>query len=171
MAADSRYTYQGVSGNYGRCWSLCGLTDREAKLRRFWERVHNWKELARDFLLELYTLRQIIDSINQRYYEGQQVPFPKVAEGLDELVHHTERLVGLYNRNLAEGLDHLAIMLPEGDRKNSEEPFRLEMEVLQKLASKPVSHQTEYLVDMAKVEAHDTMGENRKTVELLDQHV
>ncbi|MFQ6026826.1 MAG: hypothetical protein ACE5Q6_04840 [Dehalococcoidia bacterium] len=138
---------------------------------RFHDRVRHWKEMARDFLVELYTLRQVVDSIDRRYYEGQQVLFPKVAEGLEELVDHTERLVGLYNRNLAEGLDHLATMLPECEPVKSNEQFSLDLEALEKLAGRPVPHQAAYLVDLAKVEALDTMGENRKAVELLDRHV
>ena len=39
---------------------------------RFFERVRHWKELAHEFLLELYTLRRVINSVNQLYYEGQQ---------------------------------------------------------------------------------------------------
>ena len=38
-------------------------------------------------------------------------------------------------------------------------------------ALKPAKNETAYLVDMAKVEALDTMGENRKAVEILDRHV
>jgi hypothetical protein len=64
---------------------------------RFFERVRHWKELACEFLLELYTLRRVIQSVNQLYYEGQQVLFPQVAQGFEELVGYIERLVGLYN--------------------------------------------------------------------------
>ena len=138
---------------------------------RFHERVRHWKEMARDFLVELYTLRQVIDSIDRRYFEGQQVLFTKVAQGFDELVDHTERLVDLFNRNLGEELDHLATMLSKEDSDNLSEPFCLDVGALEKLSGKPVYHQVAYLVDMAKVEALDTMGENRKAVELLDRHV
>ena len=63
---------------------------------RFFERVRRWKELTHDFLLELYTLRRVINSVNQLYYEGQQALFPQVAQGLEELVGYIERLVDLY---------------------------------------------------------------------------
>ncbi|MFQ6027185.1 MAG: hypothetical protein ACE5Q6_06815 [Dehalococcoidia bacterium] len=138
---------------------------------RFNERARNWKELARDFLLELYTLRQVIDSINQRYFEGHQVLFTKVAQGFKELVDHTERLVDLYSSNLSEELDRLATLLPEGDSEKSEESFHIDLPTLEELSGKSTRHQVAYLVDMAKVEALDTMGENRKAVELLDRHV
>ncbi len=91
---------------------------------RFFERVRRWKELTHDFLLELYTLRRVINSVNQLYYEGQQALFPQVAQGLEELVGYIERLVDLYNQDLAEGLDHLIALLPEGDSQKSVEPFR-----------------------------------------------
>jgi hypothetical protein len=39
------------------------------------------------------------------------------------------------------------------------------------LTEKAAKHETAYLVDMAKVEALDTMGESRKAAELLDRHV
>ena len=51
------------------------------------------------------------------------------------------------------------------------EPFRLDMSTLDELTAKPAKHDATYLVDMAKVEALNTMGENRKAVELLERHV
>ncbi|MFQ6027585.1 MAG: hypothetical protein ACE5Q6_08840 [Dehalococcoidia bacterium] len=97
--------------------------------------------------------------------------FPKLAQSFEELVDHTERLIELYNRNLAEGLDQLATLLPEGDSQKSPESFCLDVEALKMPAEKPAAYQVAYLVDMAKVEALDTVGENRKAVELLDRHV
>ncbi len=138
---------------------------------RFLERVRNWKELARDLLLELYTLRQVIDSIDRRYFEGQQALFPKAAEVFEELVDYIVRLVDLYNRDLAEDLERLATMLPEGVFQESHDSFCLVLSNLDKLTEKPANHQVAYLVDMAKVEALDTIGESGKAVELLDRHV
>ena len=134
---------------------------------RFQERIRNWKQLAQTFTVELYTLRQGIDSVNRRYFEGQQVLFPKVAQNYDELVDHTERLVDLYNGSLSEELDRLATLLPEGESGKPKEPFRLDLSPLEKLAGKYTARQVAYLVDMAKVEALDTTGENRKAAELL----
>ena len=115
--------------------------------------------------------RRVIDSINRLYYEGQQALFPQVAEGFQELVGYTERLVDLYNRDLADGLDSLMAILPKGDSQKSDEPFSLEVSTLDELTEKPAKHETAYLVDMARVEALDTMGENRKAVAILDRHV
>ena len=131
----------------------------------------HWKELAHEFLIELYTLRRVIFSVNQLFYGGQQALFPKVTQSFKELVGYIERLVDLYNRDLAEGLDHLIAILPEGDSKKSIEPFSLDSANLDGLTKQPAKHETAYLVDMARVEALDTKGEKEKAVELLDRHI
>ena len=84
---------------------------------------------------------------------------------------YIERLVDLYNRDLAEELDRLMALMPEGDSPQSVEPFSLDASILEGLTEKPAKHEAAYLVDMAKVEALDTMGESRKAVELLERHV
>ena len=42
---------------------------------------------------------------------------------------------------------------------------------MRKLAGNSAKHQTTYLVDMARIEGLDAMGENRKAVELIDRPV
>ena len=59
----------------------------------------------------------------------------------------------------------------EGDSKRSIEPFSLDVSTLDGPTEQPAKHETAYLVDMAKVEALDTMGEKEKAVELLERHV
>ena len=97
--------------------------------------------------------------------------FQKAAQGFEELVDHTERLVDLFNGNLAKELDRLATLSAEGESGKPDEPYCLDLSPLDKLTGMVASHQVAYLVDMAKVEALDTMGENRKAVELLDRHI
>ena len=79
--------------------------------------------------------------------------------------------MGLYNGNLAEEMDRLATLLSESKSVKPGKPFSLDLSPLEKSTRKAASHQVAYLVDMAKVEALDTMGENRKAVALLDRHV
>ena len=71
----------------------------------------------------------------------------------------------------ADGLDSLMALLPTGDSQRSVEPFSLNASPLDGLTEKPAKHEAAYLVDMARVEALDTMGESRKAVEILDRHV
>ena len=97
--------------------------------------------------------------------------FSKAGQSFEDLVGYIERLVDLYNRDLAEGLDRLIAILPEGDSHKSDETFSLDLCTLHELTEKPATHDAAYLADMARVEALDTMGENQKAVELLDRHV
>ena len=84
---------------------------------------------------------------------------------------YVERLVGLYNRDLAEGLDRLMTLLPKGNSQKSVEPFSLDLSTLDGLTEKPAKQDAAYLVDMARVEALDTMGEKQKAAAILDRHV
>ena len=84
---------------------------------------------------------------------------------------YIERLVDLYNRDLAEGLDRLMTLLRKGDSQKSVDPFNLDPSTLDGLTAKAAKHEAAYLVDMARVEALDTMGEKEKALAILDRHV
>ena len=75
------------------------------------------------------------------------------------------------SEDLAEGLDSLMTILPEEDSHKSVEPFCLNLSAIDKLTEEPAKRAAAYLVDMARVEALDTIGEKRKVVELLERHV
>ncbi len=62
-------------------------------------------------------------------------------------------------------------ILPERDFQKSIEPFSLDVSTLDGLTEKPAKHEAAYLVDMARVEALDTMGVKEKAVAILDRHV
>ena len=80
-------------------------------------------------------------------------------------------MVDLYNLDLADGLDHLIALLPKGDSQKPIGPFALDVSTLDELTEKPAKHETAYLVDLARVEALDTMGEAMKAVEILERRV
>ena len=48
---------------------------------------------------------------------------------------------------------------------------KLDQEVLRKVAEKTVAGRVSYIVDMAKAEALDALGENRAAVELIERHL
>ena len=106
-----------------------------------------------------------------RHVGCQSSDFPQVAEGFTNLIGYIESLVDLCNRDLADGLDRLIALLSEADSQKSVEPFSLDVSALDGLTENPTKNEAAYLVDMAKVEALDTMGESRKAVELLTRHV
>ena len=90
---------------------------------------------------------------------------------MEERVSYGERLIGIYNRDPGKALGRLIALLPEDDSQKSIEPFSLNVSTLDGLTKKPAKHEAAYLVDMARVEALDTMGEKEKAVELLGRHV
>ena len=48
---------------------------------------------------------------------------------------------------------------------------KINVEALRKVADKTVTGSVSYLVDMAKAEALDALGENRAAVELMERHL
>ena len=138
---------------------------------RFRQRVEHWKELALRFLPEIYTLRGAIASINRRYFDGQDVLFPAESEGLDQLLALMEKLVGNYNEDLTGSIERVENLF--GETRDGHQPSRLTigMAVLIDSVQAATKDQVSYLVDMAKADALDLLGENRQALELVDRHV
>jgi len=139
--------------------------------QRFRRRVERWKELALGFLPEIYTLRRAIDSINQRYFDGQQTLFPTVAEGFGQLLALVEKLIDNYNEALAGDIERLEGLLDE--RRDEELPSPLVIDLARVIENVQGAsrEQVAYLVDMAKAEALDVLGETRQAFELVDRHI
>ena len=70
---------------------------------RFRQRVEHWKISALGFLPEIYILSRAINSISQRYFEGQDPLFSEVSDGFGQLLALVEKLVNIYNEALARG--------------------------------------------------------------------
>ena len=70
------------------------------------EEARLWKGRCEDLLVDLYSLNQSIDSINRRYFDGQQSLFAEVAEGIKDLLASEENLVELFNDAVADELDY-----------------------------------------------------------------
>lgn len=138
---------------------------------RFRRRVEHWKELALRFLPEIYILRGASNSINQRYFDGQQTLIPTVAEGFDQLLGLVETLVDVYNEALAGDIERLDRLLSETGDGQDEAPLTIDLAESIQNAQEAAKEQVGYLVDMAKSEALDLLGETRQAFELVDRHV
>jgi len=134
---------------------------------RFRRRVERWKGLAMCYLPEISTLRRAIDSINQRYFDGQQILFPAVAEGFDQLLALAEKTVDIYNDALAGDIERLERLLGGQD----ESPLTIDLAGLIENVQGAAMEQVAYMVDMAKADALDLLGETRQAFELVDRHV
>jgi hypothetical protein len=138
---------------------------------RFDERARSWKRLTETFVLELYTLRQAIDTIGRRYFDGHQALFPGAVEVFDQLVDHAEQLVGFYNEDLANRLESQVRLLGETESEKPEARLVINLAGLIGKIGEPANAEADYLVDMAKAEALSLMGETKKGLEFADRHI
>jgi hypothetical protein len=102
-----------------------------------------WKQMAGASLTNLYAFRQAVITIRKRYFDGVELLFTDLDRSLADLTKHTEDLVTAFNDQVG---------------KETED---------KKVAVERIS----YIVDMAKAEALDALGENRAAVELIERHL
>jgi len=137
---------------------------------QFREQLELWKELALGFLSEIYTLRRAIESINKRYFDGQETLFPPVGEGFDQLLDSLEKVVDIYNEDLAGDFERVERLLNEGGDGHQPYLLTLNLEELIENTQVAAKGQVAFMVDMAKADALELLGENRQALELVDRH-
>ena len=130
-------------------------------------KAQQWREMAEDYLDELYALQVTFDSINQRYFESQHGLFPGSAHALPQLVEQAEKLVDLYNRDLAADLELMDNTADGHDGQGSEDRHTIDQSNLRSRTDGAATDQTAYLVDMAKAEALDVMGATERAVAIV----
>ena len=139
---------------------------------RFRQRVEHWKISALGFLPEIYILSRAINSISQRYFEGQDPLFSEVSDGFGQLLALVEKLVNIYNEALAGDIERSERLLMEtGDWGQDESPLTIDLAGLVETVQGSAREQVAYLVDMAKADALDLLGETRQAFELVERHV
>ncbi|HZA25841.1 MAG TPA: hypothetical protein VFA32_25140 [Dehalococcoidia bacterium] len=148
-----------------RGWKPGSASDDRYQRRAAW-----WSEMARDFLCELYSLRQAADGISQRYFDGHQVLFPSKASDFARLVNCVEELVEGYNEDFANEFGQETGPAPEG-LESANPPSFIDNAALKEAVAPAARQHTTFLVDMAKAEALDAMGESQTAMELIDGHV
>ena len=111
-----------------------------------------WKEMAGVLVSKLYTFRQAVTTISQRYFDGEEVLFPNLVRSLADLIKYTEELVVMFNDEVAGK--------PED---------RMDLEALRPWDAKTVMQQISDLVNMAKADALDAVGEHQAATELIQR--
>jgi len=143
----------GAEGRLEQRASLLSMLHKASAPRARREEVF-WKDIAGGLLTKLYAFRQAAATISQHYFDGKEVLFPDLVRSLAELIKYTEELVAMFNDEVAEK--------PEDT---------MDLEAFRQSAGKAVAQQVSYLVDMAKAEALDAMGEDREALELVEQYL
>ena len=82
-----------------------------------------------------------------------------------------EKTVGIYNDALAGDVERLERLLNEIEDGRDESPLTIVLEGLSGSVQEVAREQVAYMVDMAKAEALDLLGETRQAFELVDRHV
>lgn len=143
------------------------LRDKKIRINRemrIWTRKRDqnaidfqvWQGATARFLVELYSFRDTAAFINRHYFDGHIILFPDSEPCVADLIEETEKLVGMFND----------LCMEEQARR-----YRIDLEVIQKGISDSSKAQTTYLVDMAKAEALDAMGEDRAATELVARYL
>jgi hypothetical protein len=143
----------GAEGRLERRASLLSALGKAGSPRTRREEVV-WKDIAGLLLIKLYAFRQAVATISQRYFDGEEVLFPDLVRSLAELIEYTEELVATFNDEVA------------GKPEDT-----MDLEAFRQGAGKAVTQQISYLVDMAKAEALDAMGEDREALELVERYL
>ena len=138
---------------------------------RFRQRVEHWKISALGFLPEIYILSRAINSISQRYFEGQDPLFSEVSDGFGQLLALVEKLVNIYNEALAGDIERSERLLIEPGEGQNQSPLTIDLAGLVETVQGSAKEQVAYLVDMAKADALDLLGETRQAFELVERHV
>jgi len=129
---------------------------RQWPSKRDRELVQDWKDATEEFLAELHIFQDAVASISQHYFDGHQVLFPDLVKNLVSVIDGTEKLVGHFNDIFANGPEQRGGDGPGGDPSRHWHGNR---------------SATAYLVDMAKAEALDQMGETQAAIILARRYL
>jgi len=119
-------------------------------------RLKEWQALAELFLAELYAFQQLVTLVSRRHFDGCQALFPDPAQGLSEVTRSAEQLVSVFNDTPGENAERACVVNLEAPRRS---------------AGKDAARQASYIVDMAKAEAFDFMGEKQASLELVEPYL
>ena len=105
-------------------------------------------------LSKLYAFRQAVATISQRYFDGEEVLFPDLVGSLGDLIKYTEVLAASFNNEIA-----------------GKTADKMDLEAFRQGDGKSVTQQISDLVNMAKAQALDTVGEERAATELVARYL
>ena len=82
-----------------------------------------------------------------------------------------EKVINMFNESLAEDIERLECLIVETGDGQEEARLTIDLAGLMESAQVAAKEQVAYLVDMAKADGLDVLGENHQALELLDRHV
>jgi hypothetical protein len=118
--------------------------------------VQEWKESVTWCLITLYAFHEAVNSIQKSYFDGQHVTFADIWQELGEIITLAETTVNNFNSSFAEGME---LFKP------------LDLEALRSEAQTQASQVVIYIIDSAKVEALDCLGDTETAMKLAERYL
>lgn len=115
-----------------------------------------WKNIAETFLGDLYAFLDAVAFISKYYFDGHEILFPDADKCLTDLAKETEILVGMFNDLCIE---------------EEEKSYQIDLEQFRKGIGKKTTGKTALLVDMAKAESLDDLGEREAAIEIAERYL
>jgi hypothetical protein len=118
-------------------------------------------------LEELYVWQGAIATLSERYFQGVNPLMPEVEECLTAMVAEGELLVERFKETL-----ELETAARKGTRKRKPAlPRQIDLDAV-KQGAEPISHaHARLLVDLARAEAHEIMGERQQALAFAERHL
>ena len=118
--------------------------------------MQTWKQAVSTSLGELYAFKQAVSCISRSYFDDHQILFPDYQRALTELITCYEENVKSFNDSIANGI-------------KSCEPLNLEE--MRHISSQLVNQHLSSLVDHAKCEALDCLGEEEEATKIAERYI
>jgi hypothetical protein len=116
---------------------------------------------------ELYGWQGTISTLSERYFQGVNPLMPEVEERLTAMVTEGEQLVERFNDAL-----EMETAARKGTRKRKPPlPKRIDLEATKRSAQPTAESHASLLVDMARAEAHEMMGERKLALAFAGRHL
>ena len=132
-------------------------------------RTHGWEAALEEALREMAELRLALASISVRYFEGRDVLYADMGEAIANIGDGLAALADLYNG--WPGQDRERYNHGRGSEEARSVTFLIDASSMDEEAREGAAALISYLVDMAKAEAVDMMGDRREAVALARRHL
>ena len=123
-----------------------------------------WRERAEPVAVELYRYRETLALVSKRYFDGRELLFPAVRADLNLFIAGVKELVSIYNEEVASAGHGRKPGRGRGDSLEPIDPARLLA-----LGRREAVGEAARVVDAAKLEALQIMGEQDQANALLDR--
>jgi hypothetical protein len=141
---------------------------------REWVLGREWREWdepldqrIRSALAELYAWNDAVALLAERYFQGLNPLMPEEEESLNWIVEQTEQLAERFN----DRLEWEAEARKTSRKRKSPSPKPIDLDAVRRVAQQTPQAQANLLVDMARAEACEMMGEHKRALAFAERHV